>query len=69
VHPHPGRRNGRHAQTKEQREATELIDDVANTFTRKGLREDEMTMEDWTFPALQMIGPIPGTVISPLRGL
>jgi hypothetical protein len=37
----PGRRNGRQAQTKEQ------IDDIAKSrFTRRGLREDETTMED-----------------------
>ena len=36
-----GRRNGRQARTKEQ------INDIAKSrFTRRGLREDETTMED-----------------------
>src|SRR6516165_9280518 len=36
-----GRRNGRQARTKEQ------IDDIVKSrFTRRGLREDETTMED-----------------------
>src|SRR6516162_1967196 len=42
----PGRRNSRKAQTKEQQKARKLSNDVANTFTRRGLREDETTMED-----------------------
>jgi hypothetical protein len=46
VHPQAGTKERPQGANKGTTQSEETIDDVANTFTRRGLREDETTMED-----------------------